>query len=191
MDAVPSFIVTPRLQLSSWKASDAEELSETLNLGSEHLKKWLPWAQNEPISVKDRREILMRFENDFKIGKDFLFSIRHHKYGPILGGVGLHPRVERPHEIGYWLASTALGKGIATEAAAALVRIGFELLGLKEIEMRCHPKNLASNAIPYRLGFKMKRELNDAQGLPILFIWELNLEGYARFLRSYENGFRI
>jgi RimJ/RimL family protein N-acetyltransferase len=60
-------------------------------------------------------------------------------------------------ELGYWLSNDCTGQGYATEAAAALTRVGLERLGAERIEIRCDPENRASTAIPARLGFRLLR----------------------------------
>ncbi len=59
-------------------------------------------------------------------------------------------------EIGYWVHVEHVGHGLATEATAALARVGFGHLGLRRIEIHCDPHNTASAAIPRKLGFTHK-----------------------------------
>lgn len=52
-------------------------------------------------------------------------------FGPdgseVLGGCGLYPRVgPRAVELGFWLAAAHTGRGLATQAAAALTRLAFD-----------------------------------------------------------------
>jgi RimJ/RimL family protein N-acetyltransferase len=59
-------------------------------------------------------------------------------------------------EIGYLLHPDHHGRGLATEAAAELLRLGFEEIGLHRIVALCHVDNRASAAVAQRLG--MRRE---------------------------------
>ncbi|HPF12981.1 MAG: GNAT family N-acetyltransferase [Planctomycetes bacterium] len=56
-------------------------------------------------------------------------------------------------EIGYWVGRPYWGRGFAGEAAKALVRHGFEALGLHKIVGSCVHTNQASMRILERLGF--------------------------------------
>ncbi|MFJ2866604.1 GNAT family N-acetyltransferase [Kitasatospora sp. NPDC087314] len=56
-------------------------------------------------------------------------------------------------EIGYWLHPTATGRGVAARAARALVEQAFLLPGVDYVEVVHDPANLASGAVPARLGF--------------------------------------
>jgi RimJ/RimL family protein N-acetyltransferase len=59
-------------------------------------------------------------------------------------------------EIGWSLAPAARGRGIGTEAAGALLRLGFEELGFHRIEARLDALNTASAALCERLGMRLE-----------------------------------
>ena len=89
----------------------------------------------------------------------------------MLGGTGLHTRVgDGAFEIGYWVRSSRIGRGIATAAAAALTKVGIELGGADRIEIHVDPENEASCRIPRRLGYVeegiLRRRLPSSGGAP-------------------------
>jgi len=59
-------------------------------------------------------------------------------------------------EIGYVFNPAHHGRGLATEAAGALLRLGFEGLGLHRVVARCDARNTASARVMERIG--MRRE---------------------------------
>ncbi|MEC5179310.1 RimJ/RimL family protein N-acetyltransferase [Arthrobacter sp. CG_A4] len=61
-------------------------------------------------------------------------------------------------EIGWSLAPAARGRGIGTEAAGALLKLGFEELGFHRINAKLDALNTASAALCERLG--MRQESN-------------------------------
>jgi ribosomal-protein-alanine N-acetyltransferase len=69
-------------------------------------------------------------------------------------------RVDRA-ELGYWIAPALRGAGLVTEAAQAVVRCGFEALGLHKIVVRCVDDNVASRRVIEKLGFRMVGRLED------------------------------
>ena len=74
-----------------------------------------------------------------------------------MGGFGLHDR-RGPGilEIGYWVRSDRTGRGYATAAAWALTGVAFDWFPLiNRIEIRCDPANVASAAIPPKLGYRL------------------------------------
>ncbi len=57
-------------------------------------------------------------------------------------------------ELGYWIAPAMSGKGMMTEAANAVVRCGFETIGLHKITVGCVVENAGSRRIIEKLGFR-------------------------------------
>lgn len=64
-------------------------------------------------------------------------------------------------EIGWTLAPAARGKGYGTEAADAVLKLGFEELGMHRIEARLDALNIASAALCERLGMRLEARLVD------------------------------
>jgi RimJ/RimL family protein N-acetyltransferase len=59
-------------------------------------------------------------------------------------------------ELGWVLDPTHGGKGYATEAVQALVRICFEELGLRRVSANCFADNTASRRMMERLGMRLE-----------------------------------
>jgi len=73
-------------------------------------------------------------------------------------------RWDVPHqsaELGYVLARARWGQGLMREVLPALVRHGFEALGLHRMEARIDPGNDASIRLVERLGFREEGRLRD------------------------------
>lgn len=64
-------------------------------------------------------------------------------------------------EIGWTLAPAARGKGYGTEAADAVLRLGFEELAMHRIEARLDALNTASAALCERLGMRLEARFVD------------------------------
>ena len=72
--------------------------------------------------------------------------------GRLIGGIGV-TNLPAYNELGYWLAYDAWGHGFATEAGAAILAYGFEVLGLKLIRSAVAAENRASLHVQQKLGF--------------------------------------
>lgn len=82
----------------------------------------------------------------FDRGDGVLFAID--EGGRLVGAIGLTiERADRRAELGYWIAPTDWGRGLATEAAAAAVRFGFEVLGLNRVHATHYGRNPASGRV--------------------------------------------
>jgi ribosomal-protein-alanine N-acetyltransferase len=76
-----------------------------------------------------------------------------------IGWCGLKFRPERNEvDLGYRYKSSAWGKGYATEAAYAVIRYGFDKLGLQTITGHAEPANVASVRVLENIGMHFMRE---------------------------------
>lgn len=79
--------------------------------------------------------------------------------GGLIGYCGLgHACDEVGVEVVYLLAREEWGKGIATEAAYASLRYGFEMLGFNSIAALTRPDNWRSRRVMERLGMRFERD---------------------------------
>jgi RimJ/RimL family protein N-acetyltransferase len=77
--------------------------------------------------------------------------------GLLIGRSHLRPSTElpgSPAEIGWFLTPSRWGRGLASEAAAAIIEHGFSTVGVPEIWALVHEQNEASLALATRLGFQ-------------------------------------
>lgn len=150
-------ITTERLVLRCWDPADAPALKRAIDASLEHLLPWMPWAREEPQSVEMKMELLRKFRGRFDLDKDHVYGIFTRDESAVVGGAGLHKKPERhgssAREIGYWIAQSFTGQGLATEAAAALVRVAFEVEHVERLDLCCEPENVRSAAIARKLGF--------------------------------------
>ena len=175
-------IETARLVIRPYRVADTAIVDAAIQVSLPELQQWLPWSLKEPISMPEREALLKKFQLDFEEGKDFVFGIFDKDEKTLIGSTGLHTRLDaHSREIGYWINSLHHGKGYATEAVRALVKAGFMVEGLSRIVIKCADTNLASAAIPQKLGFKMiERTTGGASGTsghPLL-IWEMQRDDF-------------
>src|SRR6266540_1802093 len=147
-------IETERLVVRCYNPSDAKMLADSVTESIEHLKPWMPWVCSEPEPLEVKVERLKRFRGEFDLNQDFIYGIFNKEETRLLGGTGLHTRVgEEQLEIGYWIHKDFVNQGLVKESTAALVKVAFEIIRIHRIEIHCDPSNLASAAIPRKLGF--------------------------------------
>lgn len=147
-------IETDRLVVRCYNPSDAQLLADSVAENIDHLKPWMPWAHFEPTSMEERVNRLKRFRGMFDLGQDYIYGIFNPKETKLIGGTGLHTRLgESELEIGYWIHKDHINQGLVTESTAALIKVAFEIVHIHRIEIHCSPANLASAAIPKKLGF--------------------------------------
>jgi ribosomal-protein-alanine N-acetyltransferase len=82
------------------------------------------------------------------------------KDGPLAGFCGLRLFGDPPTvEVLYGLLPAYWGQGLATEAAMAMLRFGFEELGLERIYAGADPPNTASFCVMERLGMTFSKRI--------------------------------
>ncbi|MGD8968100.1 MAG: GNAT family protein [Anaerolineae bacterium] len=177
-------IQTQRLIIRCWQPSDAALLKAAIEESLDHLRPWMPWAQDEPQELQDRVGWLRRARGKFDMDRDFVYGIFSPDESQVLGGTGLHTRVgEGAREIGYWIHQDYINQGLATETAAALTKVAFEVDEVNRVEIHCDPQNVRSAAIPRKLGFvheaTLRQRVADADGeRRDTMIWTLFADEY-------------
>jgi len=102
----------------------------------------------------DRTEMTAWFAShpeEWAAGTAYRFAIEHE--GRMVGMADLDGVAAEIAELGYWLERGSWGQGLAVEAAAALLRFGFEQLGLAQLYAGHAEDNPASGRVLERLGF--------------------------------------
>jgi RimJ/RimL family protein N-acetyltransferase len=142
------------LTLRRWTEDDIPELVAVVNANLEHLRPWMPWAQ-QPSTPESSGEFIRGSIEQFEDGTTFAYAICD-RDGSVIGGTGFHAR-RGPGvlEIGYWVAADRSGQGVATAVSRALVEVGRDVPGCERIEIRCDDANLPSAAVPRKLGFTL------------------------------------
>lgn len=99
----------------------------------------------------------------FAAGRLAVYAITDREGDRVLGAVGLEIKPEHAlAELGYWLGVPFWGRGYATEAARALMRLGFGTLGLNRIQGRHFVRNPASGQVLRKLGMRHEGTLRQA-----------------------------
>lgn len=177
-------IHTTRLVIRCWNPSDAPLLSQAIEQSLEHLRPWMPWANEEPKDLQGRGAWLRQRRAEFDLDQNFVYGIFDPAETEVLGGTGLHRRVgENALEIGYWVRQDRINRGLATEVSAALTRVAFEIHHVSRVEIRCDPRNVRSAAVPRKLGYQheatLRKRVPDHEGkLCDSMVWTLFAEDY-------------
>jgi RimJ/RimL family protein N-acetyltransferase len=176
-------IVTPQLVIRCYSPADAQMLQTALAESVEHLIPWMEWAIAEPRPLQANIERLRQFRAEFDLGKNYTYGIFSPQENRLIGGTGLHPRVgSKAFEIGYWIHKDFINHGYATETAAALTKVGFEVEKVERMEIHCSVENIRSAAVPRKLGYQheatlQKRSFAHGQKSDQM-IWSLFREQY-------------
>jgi RimJ/RimL family protein N-acetyltransferase len=141
------------ISLRPYTTDDADELYEAVRESIPELQPWMPWCHPD-YAIEETREWLSKRDDAWKNGTDYGFRIADAHSDRMLGGVGLS-RIDNLHHranLGYWIRTSATGRGVATRATRLLARFGFEELKLIRIEIVAAVGNLASQRVAEKAG---------------------------------------
>jgi ribosomal-protein-serine acetyltransferase len=150
MTSPPEVLRHGQVRLRRWRADDAAALLAAVIESQEQLRPWMPWADR--YDENRAAEYLRECDAQWASGNTFAYAII--VGGQIVGSAGLHDRVgDGGLEIGYWVHADWAGRGIATDAAAALTDAALALPGIDRVEIYHDAANAASGRIPAKLGY--------------------------------------
>lgn len=146
----------------SYTHDDVSALTRAMAESYDHLHPWMSWATPDGTTEDALGKFIDNDAAQREAGTDANFGIFPKTDGgqgaTVLGGCGLHDRLgPGAIEIGYWLHVAATGKGLMTRVADALTDLALAQPDIDRVEIHCDEANLASAAIPRRLGYTLLR----------------------------------
>src|SRR5882672_2311342 len=105
------------LLVRPFRENDAGLLYEAVRESVSEVSLWLPWCHQD-YSIEESREFIGSRELASQGGEWYSFGIFEKYDGAFLGGVGINfiNRVHQMANLGYWVRTSATGRGIATMA---------------------------------------------------------------------------
>lgn len=161
MDQPSEILSHGQARLRRWRVGDVDMAYRVVMESLEHLLPWMAWASG--YSRDDAVRFTAQCEQDWDSGAAYQYAITTDDV--VVGSCGLMRRIGPGGlEIGYWLHPAWTGRGLATSAAAALVRQAFALPDIERVEIVHDAANTASGRIPRRLGFTQIERGTPPQG---------------------------
>jgi len=143
----PETLTTERLILRRPQAADAAAIFANY-AGDAEVTRWLSWPRHR--SLDDTRAFLTwsdRVWTASGVGPYLIIE-----GGQVVGSTGLDLETPFRAEMGYVLRRSAWGRGLATEAAAAITELADDL-GVNRLHALCHPDNVASASVLTKTDF--------------------------------------
>jgi RimJ/RimL family protein N-acetyltransferase len=162
-------VATERLLLRPFEPDDLDALVAIH--GDPGVVRYLYWDVRDRdelrgLLVDKQRRVELAHEGDVLNLAAVLADTRE-----LVGDVTLfwHSEQHRQGEVGYIMHPAHGGRGYATEASRALLRVGFDELGLHRITGRIDARNAASARVLERLG--MRREAHLVENELVKGVW--------------------
>jgi len=118
-----------------------------------YLRQWLPWLDFN-TSINDSVRFIEAQTQQAMREETIPLGIHHHQS---LVGVVSYNWISAERSacgLGYWLAQSLQGKGIATRSVARLVQHAFDSMELSTVEIHVATGNQRSRKLAERMGFR-------------------------------------
>ena len=166
-------IETERLILRQLTIEDAEGLS---SIYSNPLT--IRFMGKGSASVEEvRGHIQKHIENYYNVYGFGLWAAVLRENNSLVGRCGLlYQEIEgtKDLELAYLLDSNYWGKGLATEAAQSIVKIGFDRYKFNRIIAVINPQNIASIRVAKKVGMNYEREIPNFKDFGAVSLYALN-----------------
>jgi len=173
-------LTTERLRLRALRPSDAPAIFTIFSDAA--VTQY--WGHGQMQAMEEAETFIADTQAGFRTRELLEWGITRTGVDEVIGTAAFAgwDREHRRAEIGFALRRDRWGQGLMTEVLPALLRFGFEVLGLHRIEADVDPRNAASIRLLERFGFKREgclreRYLNDGDAQDALFYGLLRTEG--------------
>ncbi|HET7312951.1 GNAT family N-acetyltransferase [Salinisphaera sp.] len=154
LTAMPRAIDTARLHLRPPEPTDAAAIFAYAS--DPVATRYMIWPTAEDID--DTHDFLDDVAAGWAEGDDFCYAITDRASGAVCGAASCQFD-QHGAEIGYILAPTVWGRGLATEAARAMLEAAWTNAGLYRVWATCDVDNLASARVLEKLGMRLEGRL--------------------------------
>ncbi|ATG75887.1 acetyltransferase [Zobellella denitrificans] len=141
---------------------------EAIQESERALAEFLPWVKYALTEEDCRESMREAIANAEGFQRELRFFIVDKRFDRLLGAIGLIIRDKSVpfFELGYWLRSSAQGRGHMAAAVSLLERHAFDELGANRLEIRCAESNRRSRAVAERGGYVLEATLHNERRLP-------------------------
>lgn len=121
--------------------------------------KYVEWGPNTPSETKNFVRRAIDLSKD-RPRQAFELAVTMTSTGTVVGGCGLTITLPKfkTAAIGYVFNRDYWGQGVASEAARALLKFGFDELGLHRIYATCDSRNVGSARVMEKCGMRFEGE---------------------------------
>jgi ribosomal-protein-alanine N-acetyltransferase len=135
---------------------DAEAIAALRREGRDYLAPWEPERGEAAFNAEGSRTEIEAALARAEAGIGLAYAIEDD--GRFVGQIFLNSIVRGPYfrscSVGYWVAKSAAGRGVATEAVRLAKRVAFQDLGLARVQAETLIDNYASQKVLQRNGFE-------------------------------------
>jgi [ribosomal protein S5]-alanine N-acetyltransferase len=148
MNTIPERLQGDGFFLRRWEVKDAEWYVHSRD---DEIFQWT--TEKRDLTIAETEVAILKINASME---SLCFAIVDLSKESLLGNIALVFNADRTDtaEMMYWLAATARGRGIATQAVTLLSDWAFQSFGLQHIILKIRSENLHSQRVAERSGFR-------------------------------------
>ena len=148
---------TKRLSIHPLDATDTRDMWTAVEASRPQLEPWLPWVPFN-IDLDSSGRYAEASAADWDAARATRFAIRDRSTRRFLGVIGLESfaHLHESVELGYWLRTDTVGKGLMTEAGVAVLDWAFTSVNAHRVRVAAATDNHPSLGVIGRLGFRFE-----------------------------------
>jgi ribosomal-protein-alanine N-acetyltransferase len=121
---------------------------------------------------------------EYRAGRELTWLMELKDTHKVIGEIVLYDfQLKKQVDIGYRINKDYWGKGFATEAGQAMVKVAFEIMDITRIQLRCFVNNHGSVKVAEKLGFTKEGTIKQGAILNVItdyYIFGLLRENYEK-----------
>jgi RimJ/RimL family protein N-acetyltransferase len=145
------------LVLRPLERSDRDAMYAAVLESIAEVSPWLPWC-HAGYAITETESFIESCITAWAQQAHFPLGIFDATTGRYLGGTGIN-HIERTNRlgcIGYWVRTSATGRGVAPKAVRLVARFAFDALRLSRLEIFARPENTPSRRVAEKAGAKFE-----------------------------------
>ena len=155
---------------------DAEAIYALIDDSRDEIAPWLTWA-NFMKNAEDEEKFLVETMEHFGKGYSLNLIVLYKNQPAGMISFNRFHKLDNSTEIGYWLATKFVGKGIMQRAVIGMCELGFTEYQVNKIEIHAAVENARSNKVAKRTGFHLDGLIRASElledGYHDAYIWTL------------------
>ena len=132
------------------RPTDVEALVDATRSSFDELHAWMPWATDlDQMTVEAITDFYERTQVEMSEHRSVAYLLTVPPDERPVGTVGAHARIDEGGvEIGYWVRTDTVGRGLVTRTVSAVTDAMLALPDVDHVEIHCDETNARSAAVP-------------------------------------------
>ena len=156
MALIPRFPVSRpdfRFEIRAYTVPHAPEIHRAIEESRARLASWMGWCRPD-YTLREAQDRAVYLDAAWEAGEEYHFVIHDREDDSVAGSCGLNElnRRDLVANLGYWVRTSKIRLGAATQAVILLREFGFHTLGFNRLEIVVAGDNQPSRAVAEKAG---------------------------------------